>query len=148
MTLLKWRPYGDIMRFNDGINRMFDNEFFKKEIQDMEGISDWTPSTDIFETKDNFVFRIEVPGMKKEDIEIDMKDNILTISGERKENSEIKKEDFHRMESFYGSFNRSFSIPKGTDPKKIDAVMKDGILELKIGKSEEVKSKKIPITIK
>lgn len=148
MTLLKWKPYGDIVRLNDKINRLFGNDLFGEGLRESEGFTDWNPTTDIYETKDNYVFKIEVPGLKKDDVEIDLKENVLTIRGEKKEDNEIKKENYHRVESFYGSFNRSFTIPKDIDSKKVEASMKDGILELKIGKAEEVKSKKIPISIK
>ena len=127
---------------------MFENDFFGDGLRGVDGFDDWNPTTDIYETKDSYVFKIEVPGMKKDDIEIDFKENVLTISGEKKENEEVKKENYHRIESFSGSFSRSFTIPNNTDPKKIEASMREGILELKIGKAEEVKSKKIPIAIK
>ncbi len=148
MTLLKWKPYGDLVRLGDRINRLFENDFLGEGLLGTDGFSDWNPTTDIYETKDSYVFKIEVPGMKKDDIEIDFKENVLTISGEKKEDKEVKKENYHRVESFSGSFSRSFTIPKNIDPKKIEASMKEGVLELKIGKAEEVKSKKIPISIK
>lgn len=148
MTLLKWKPYGDLVRFSDRINRLFENDFLSDTLRGTDGFSDWNPTTDIYETKDNYVFKIEVPGLSKDDIEVDLKENVLTISGEKKEDKEVKKENYHRVESFYGSFSRSFTIPKDIDSKKIDAQMKNGILELKIGKAEEVKAKKIPISIK
>ena len=148
MTVLKWKPYGDLVRLSDRINRLFENDLMSEGIKGTEGYTDWNPSTDIYETKDSYVFKIEIPGIKKDDIEIDLKENILSISGEKKEDSEIKKENYHRVESFCGSFSRSFTIPKDINPKKIEATLKDGILELKIGKADEIKAKKIQIEVK
>ncbi|MEN8153531.1 MAG: Hsp20/alpha crystallin family protein [Acidobacteriota bacterium] len=148
MTLLKWKPYGDLIRLGDRINRLFENDLMGEGIRGTEGFTDWNPATDIYETKENYVFKLEVPGIKKDDIDIDLKENILSIRGEKREDNEIKKENYHRVESFCGTFSRSFTIPKDIDPKKIEATMKDGILELKIGKADEVKAKKIPIDIK
>jgi len=148
MTVLKWKPYGDLVRLGDRINRLFENDLLNEGINGPEGFTDWNPATDIYETKDSYVFKVEIPGIKKDDIEVDLKENILSIRGEKREDKEVKKENYHRVESFYGSFSRSFTIPKDIDPKKIEASLKDGILELKIGKADEVKAKKINIDVK
>jgi len=148
MTVLKWKPYGDLVRLSDRINRLFENDLMGEGLKGPEGFTDWNPATDIYETKDSYVFKIEIPGLKKEDIEIDLKENVLSIRGEKKEDSEIKKENYHRVESFCGTFSRSFTIPKDINPKKVEATLKEGILELTIGKADEVKAKKIQIDVK
>ncbi len=148
MTILKWKPYGDLVRLSDRINRLFENDLLGEGLRAPEGFTDWNPATDIYETKDSYVFKIEIPGLKKDDIEIDLKENVLSIRGEKKDDTEIERENYHRVESFYGSFSRSFTIPKDINSKKIEASLKDGILEIKVGKADEVKAKKIQIDVK
>lgn len=148
MTLLRWRPYQDLLSLQDRMNQILKSDFFKEgEANDMS-MTSWSPATDIFETKDAYVFKLEVPGMKKEDIEIEFNNDTLVIKGDRKEEKEVKEDDYHRIERRCGGFTRSFNIPKNIDEKKIDASMKDGVLELRLPKKEESKTKAIPIKIK
>ena len=147
MNLEQWRPFGSLTSLHDRINRLFQDEF-DKDVDRGGAVSTWYPSTDIYETKDDYVFKLEVPGLAKEDVKVEFKDNTLVISGEKKETKEVKKENYHRVESFSGMFTRSFVLPKDTDHSKIDASMKDGILELKVPKSEEKKAKAISINVK
>jgi HSP20 family protein len=110
--------------------------------------SAWRPLTDIHETKDAYVFKVDLPGFKKEDINVEFTGDTLIMRGERKqEEEETKNENCHRLERSYGVFERSFTIPKNVDPKKIEAELKDGILQLSIPKVEEAKTKAIPITV-
>lgn len=148
MTLLRWRPYQDLLSLQERMNQLMKGDFFKEgEPNDMSMIS-WSPATDIYETKDDFVFKLEVPGMTKDDIKIEFNNDTLIIKGDRKEEKEVKEDDYHRIERRCGTFTRSFNIPKNIDEKKIDASIKDGILELRLPKKEEAKAKAIPIKIK
>jgi len=147
MTLVRWRPFGDLLNMHDKINRLFEDEFLHEKEQGL-GVRPWTPATDIYETQEEYVFRLELPGIKKEDIKVEFDGDTLTITGERKEEKEVKKENFHRIERCCGSFKRAFNIPKNVDANKIAANMKDGILELKVPKIEESKTKAIPISVK
>ena len=150
MNIVTWkpwktmRPFGDLTSMNNRINRLFEDSLYGDNEREND-MAAWYPSTDIYETKDDYVFKLEVPGLTKEDIKIELKDSTLSISGERKEENEVKKEDFHRIESCSGKFCRNFSLPRNIDPKKVNAKMKDGILELRIAKAEEAKPKSIPI---
>lgn len=148
MSIIKWRPYGDLLEVTKRVNRLFDDDYLDYFDRADPSVENWSPVTDIYETKDHYVFKIEVPGLSKDDIKIEFKENVLIIKGEKKEEKEVKKENYHRIESFRGVFSRSFTIPKDIDPKKIEAALQDGILELKVGKAEEKKTKVIPITIK
>jgi len=148
MSIIKWRPYGDLLEMTKRVNRFFDDDSLDYFDKVGASVENWSPVTDIYETKDHYIFKIEVPGLSKDDIKIEFKENVLIIKGEKKEEKEVKKENYHRIESFCGAFSRSFTIPKGIDPKKIEAALQDGILELKVGKDEEKKTKVIPITIK
>jgi HSP20 family protein len=130
MMMLRWSP----MMGQECMNSCF-------------GDSDesWKPSTDIYDTKENFVLKMDLPGVSKEDVNVEFKDNVLTVTGERKDG---KKEDDSCLcatERASGKFSRSFKFPENIDGDKIDASMKDGILELKVAKPEERKPRTIPI---
>jgi len=105
----------------------------------------WSPSVDISETADSFIVRAELPGMKKEDIELEVENNVLSIRGERKFEKTDEGENYHFMERSYGSFYRSFTLPKNVDSETIGAEYKDGMLVVSIPKKEEVKPKKVEI---
>ncbi len=147
MTLMRWKPFGDLVSMHDKINRLFQDAFNEFD-QGSDSLTSWYPATDIFETKDDYVFKLEVPGLSKNDVNIELNDNTLTIKGEKKEEKEIKKENYHRIESSSGKFSRSFTLPRNIDAKKVNANMENGILELRVAKAENKKAKAIPISIK
>lgn len=147
MTLMRWKPFGDLVSMHDKINRLFKDAFNDFD-QGSDPLTSWYPATDIFETKDDYVFKLEVPGLSKDDVNIELNDNTLTIKGEKKEEKEIKKENYHRIESSSGKFSRSFTLPRNIDTKKVNAHMENGILELRVAKAEDKKAKAIPINIK
>jgi len=148
MTITKWQPFSDLLGVYDRINRLFEEEYLPEMKSARLGVSVWHPLTDIFETKDSYVFKMELPGFSKNDIKIELVNDVLTVKGERKQEEEYQKEDVHRIERSYGAFQRTFSIPKNVDPKKIEASLKDGLLMLTILKVDEAKTKAIPISVK
>lgn len=113
----------------------------------MPEIEEVSPKVDIFEEGGDFVVKAEIPGMKKEDIEVNLTDDMVTISGEKKQEEKVEKKDYYRLERSYGSFTRSFRLPKEIQTDKAKATFKDGVLEIKVPKTEEAKKKekKIPI---
>jgi HSP20 family protein len=111
-----------------------------------EAGSEWSPSVDISETDSEYLIRAALPGVKKEDAKVTYEDGMLTLSGERQQEEEVKDEKFHKVESFYGSFSRSFALPDGVDEKAIRADSKDGVLTVHVPKVK-VEAKK-PTTIK
>jgi len=130
------------------MNRMFDNAFrFDARDGDSE-FTAWTPAVDITEHDDQFVVKVELPGVNKDDVKITLENNILTIRGEKKQEKETKKENYHRVERSYGSFQRSFTLPMTVKSDKIDAVYKDGILQIALPKAEEAKPKQIEVKVK
>jgi HSP20 family protein len=147
MNILRFRPYRDLWDVYDRIGKYFE-EGMRREGEDAP-MSDkcWAPAADIYETKDEYVFKLEIPGVAKEDIKVELNGDKLSISGERKEETTINKENYHRVERYCGSFARSFQLPKNANGEKVNANMKDGILELRIHKQEEAKAKSIPINI-
>ena len=118
----------------------------KAEIADRWNAS-WYPSTDIYDTADDFVLKMDLPGVSKEEINIEFQDNVLTVKGERKNEVNEEKDCFCNMERGNGKFYRAFRFPENVDGSKINATMKDGILELRIAKPAEQKPVNIPITI-
>jgi HSP20 family protein len=148
MRITKWQPYSDLVNMYDRWNRLFGEDFLDESSKNGLMPSAWRPMTDIYETKDAYVFKVELPGFKKEDIKVEFSNETLVLRGERKQEEEVKNENCHRLERSYGMFERSFNIPKNVDAKKIDASLKDGILLLTIPKVEEAKTKAIPISVK
>jgi len=108
----------------------------------------WTPSVEMYEKDDKFVVRTELPGMKKEEFDISVLGNTLTIKGERKAESEVKDEDYYRCELCYGKFSRSVALPAAVEAKKVEANYENGILEVTLPKAEEAKPKKVEVKVK
>ena len=111
-------------------------------------IASWSPACDIYETDSEIVVKTELPGVKKENVQVTLENNVLTIRGERKFQEEAKKENYHRVESNYGQFTRSFALPAFIDTNKINAEFKDGLLRLVLPKREEAKAKTIEVKVK
>jgi HSP20 family protein len=156
MSLIRWNPArelatwpSELWNMQREINRLFDN-FFRGGIQDEGsfGLSSWTPAVDIAEHDNEFVVKVELPGVSKDDVKITLESNILTIRGEKKQDRETKEENYHRLERMYGSFQRSFTLPSTVRSDKIDAVYKDGVLTITLPKAEEAKPKQIEVKVK
>ncbi len=146
MNAIKWIPGNDGTNFNNVINRFFDDSFFSSNGVDHDiSLRSWNPKVDIYEKDDKFVINAELPGMNKKDIEIDLKDRVLTIKGERSHENEIKEDDYYHNERSYGKFQRAFTLPANLDPEKIKADFKDGILKIEIQKPEDEKPRQITI---
>jgi HSP20 family protein len=147
MTLVRWRPTRDLLSFQRDMSRML-NDFFAEPPPVADAFErDWVPAVDIFEKNDEVNLVAELPGLTKEDVDISIENGTLTISGEKKRESEVKDDNFHRVERAYGRFQRSFALPSAIDPKKVKAVFKDGILTVNLGKKEEAKPKKVEIEV-
>jgi HSP20 family protein len=113
----------------------------------MESRESWMPSVDILEKDGNLILRAELPGMTEKDIDLKIEGNTLTLQGERKMENEDKKSNYHRVESFYGSFSRSFRLPDTVDYEKIDAKYKNGVLTVTLPQKPEVKPREIPVSV-
>ncbi len=141
-----WRDFGTLQ---ERINRIFDETMralYPQEGEELER-GTWIPAVDIHETEDNYVVKADLPGMKKEDIQIDLKDSTLTIRGEKKFEEKVSKDNYIRTERAYGTFVRSFTLPNNVDAEKIKASYKDGVLELTLPKKEEAKPKQIKVEV-
>ncbi len=154
MTLIKYNPGRDLLEFEREFNKMF-NSFGdrfgltkSKETDAEYENAVWMPLTDIYEDKDKFTLKIDLPGIKKEDVKISYTNGNLNISGERVQESENKDAKCHRMEKSYGKYFRSFSLPELIQADKINAEFNNGQLTITVPKAEEAKPKEIEIKVK
>ena len=146
MQLTKWDPFREMEDVFDRYSKALSwPRLGGSEI--MTG-GDWAPRVDIAETEKEFIIKAEVPEVKKEEVKISVDNGILSIRGERKQEKEEKGKKFHRVERYYGSFTRSFTLPDNVDETKIEASFKDGMLNIQIPKSEKSKPKAIDVKIK
>jgi HSP20 family protein len=150
MSLVKWDPFRELEDVSARLNRYFGRNYPLKagtEGGETMAFADWSPVVDIKETPEEFLIKAELPEMKKEDVKVAIEDGILSIRGERKLEKEEKGKKYHRIERAYGTFMRSFSVPENVDEKKLLATYKDGVLELHLPKTPEVKSKAIEVKV-
>lgn len=144
MNITRWEPFREI----EDVFRQY-APFFARSLRrtDGEGL-EWTPVADITETDKEYLIKAELPEVKKEDIKVTLDDGAITISGERRHEKEQEKENEIRVERFYGTFSRTFSLPDNIDPKGIQAETKDGVLRVHIPKTQASTSKPIKIEVK
>ena len=145
MNLVRLNPLREMDAFSNRFNRFFEGGYFPTAWFGDEGLRNWKPAVDIYDNDEKITIKAELPGVDKKDIQVDVKDGILTITGELSHENEVKEENYHRKERASGKFYRSFTLPEGLDPEKIDADYKDGILKIKIPKAEEKKPKEITV---
>ena len=149
MAIIRWDPFRDVMTLQERMNHLFDHALSRTRGDDKEGLtaSMWSPSVDIFETPDSIVMKAELPGVSRDNIDIQVQDNTLTLKGERKSEHEVKEENYLRVERSYGAFQRTFNLPTGVQQGKIRAVFKDGVLEVTMPKAEEAKPTHVKIDV-
>ena len=141
-----WRSMDRWANLRDEINGLFEGPFWPNGARETQLFNGWTPALDVYQTTDDVVAVVELPGMRKEDIEISLHDGMLTIGGERKEDSP-EGEKTARTERFVGKFRRSISLPTRVDAEKVNATYKDGMLTVTLPKAEEVKPKQIQVNV-
>ena len=148
MAVVKWDPFRDLLSIQDRMNRLFEQTLSRSRSEEGIAASTWTPAVDIYETPETIVLKAELPGLSREDIEIQIRDNALTLKGERRFAKDVQQENYLRIERAYGAFQRSFTLPATIQQDKIRAVFRDGVLELTLPKAEEAKPKKIAIEVR
>ena len=144
MALIRWDPVRELDSLQSDMNRLFDS-FFQGKVANGVGGRRWIPAMDLVETADHLVLRADLPGMTEDDINIEIKDGVLTVTGERKGEHEERSEGFYRVERAFGSFSRSLSLPDGVDAGGVSARFDKGVLEVKIPKPEESKPQRVQI---
>lgn len=148
MAVVKWDPFRDLISIQDRMNKLFEQTISRSRADEGITATTWTPSVDIYETPETIVMKAELPGLGREDIDIQIRDNTLTLRGERRFAKDVHEENYLRIERAYGSFQRSFTLPTTIQQDKIRAVFKDGVLELTLPKAEGSKPKKIAIEVR
>jgi HSP20 family protein len=154
MTLERWRPRVlRPWRASEEMDRLMEEAFSgwpfgmrwrRLPAEEMA----WAPSIDMYEKEDSFIVRAEIPGVKKEDVDISIRGEMLTIKGERKAEAQVKEEEYHRCEVCYGSFSRSLSLPAAVDSDKVEATYEDGMLEIRLPKAKEAMPTRIQVQTK
>jgi len=139
-----WRPFHELERIQDELSQLFDFPLSSTSLGEM---GDWSPALDVHENKDEVIVRADVPGLDKNQIHVRVNNGILTIEGERKEETEKKEEGFVRKERYVGSFKRMLNLGSDVDSTNAKAKYKNGVLELHLPKKEEAKTKDISIDI-
>ena len=144
--LSAWSPLKDLVNMQREAGRLFDGLF-----ADVDGnanvAAEWSPRADVSESPEAFVIKAELPGVNKSDVRITLRDNLLTVKGEKRQEKEEKEKNYHRIERSYGSFERSFSLPDGVKGDKIDASYKDGVLTITLPKAEDAKPREIEVKV-
>jgi len=139
--------YREMENMSDRINKFFGTWTRPYEVTESLKVADWAPAVDIQETEKEYLLKLEIPEVKKEDVKVTIAENELTITGERKLEKEEKEENFHRVERRYGSFIRAFTLPNTVDPESAKANYDKGVLKLTFAKRAEAKPKQIKIGV-
>ncbi len=147
--ITRWDPFRELDELNNRLGTLFGRGLARREPDSKETmtVSAWTPLVDIIEDEKEYLIKAELPEVNKEDLKVLVEDGILSISGERKTEKEEKGKRFHRVERVYGSFSRSFTVPDDADPAKVNAEFKDGVLRVRLAKTERAKPKTIDIKV-
>ena len=144
MTVVRWNPFSEMNLLQNQMNRLFDNALHGWS-DDASGTTQWTPPADIYETADELVVTLDLPGVDPKMIDLSVENNVLTIRGERQFEDKQNKDNFHRIERSYGAFARSFTLSTLVNADKIRASYKNGVLCINLPKAEAVKPKRIQI---
>jgi len=139
-----WTPFDRLTTLRDEMNRLFDVSWPSRDTGLFGG---WSPALDVHDDKDSFFVNVELPGMKKEDIEISLRDGTLSVSGERKHERSHGEGESFRSERYFGKFQRSVTLPSMVDSSKVKASYKDGVLSIELPKAEEAKPKHIEVSV-
>lgn len=148
-TLTRWDPFRELDDLQSRLTTLFGRAPIRKEGGKEEAmtVADWAPLVDIVEEEKEYLIKVELPEVKKEEVKVTVEDDVLMITGERKYEKEEKGKKYHRVERAYGSFARSFTLPEDADGSKVSAEFKDGVLKVHLAKSEKAKPKSIDVKV-
>ena len=142
-------PFSELENLQKQMNQLFDFSLSRSPWGDTTLLGgQWAPAIDIYDSKDNFLVKADLPGLTKDEIEVSVQDNNLVLKGEKKKDTEISEDNYFKSERFYGSFFRTIPLPSAVDSGKVEAAYQDGVLTLTLPKKEESKPKQITIDIK
>lgn len=149
MSLIRWDPFSNIATLQDRINRLFEDAFPRAadDEEDLSAGAAWRPYTDIFETEAGVTILVDLPGVEKEDVSVEVKENILTIKGNRTFKETVDESKYYRRERNHGSFQRSFGMRGTIAPEKIKASFKNGVLKIELARPQEEKPRQVSVDI-
>jgi HSP20 family protein len=148
MPLVKWDPFRNVATLQERINRLFEDSFPPSQAaQDDLAVCAWRPDVDIYETDSGVVIKVDLPGVRKEDVSVEVKDNLLTLRGERKEEVEVPENRYYRRERTCGNFMRAFTLQASVTPDKIKATFKDGVLKVNLPHPEAEVPRQVKVNI-
>jgi HSP20 family protein len=145
MALIRWEPVAELNTIQNEMNRLFNNLFDAPTAHSTS--RRWIPAMDLVETADHYVLRADLPGLSDEDVNVQLEDNVLTISGERETEQHIEQQGYYRLERAFGAFSRSLTLPEGIDAESIHAHFNRGVLEITIPKPEQKKPRQVQIKL-
>lgn len=146
-AIMRWDPFRELEELQHRMSTVFGRALTKNGGKEAMTVAEWSPLVDITEDEKEYVIKAELPEVKKEDVKVSVQDGVLTITGERKSEKEEKGKKFHRVERTYGSFYRSFTLPEDADAQMVAAEFKDGVLKVRLTKSEKAKPKSIDVKV-
>ena len=146
MTIVRYDPFRDLRSLQEEVNRLFSTNLTRGFGEEGIGRGAWNPSVDIYENKDQIVLEAELPGMKREDFDLSVENNAITLRGERQFEKKDESDNYHRVERSYGSFTRSFTLPQTVSAEGATAEYSNGVLRVTLPKREETKARRIEIS--
>jgi HSP20 family protein len=148
MAVIRWEPARELQSIQQEMNRLFGSVFDTQAGgRNVDALRRWIPAMDLVEEGDHYVLRADLPGVEEDQVKVELEENVLTISGERKSKSEERKDGYYRIERASGEFSRSLTLPEGVDPEAIKASFDKGVLEVSIPKPEERKPRRVAINV-
>src|SRR5947209_9148960 len=146
MAITRWDPFQELSSLQNRVNSLF-QDYGRTGQEELTTTGSFVPAVDVYEDEHKVTLKLEIPGIKQEDVDIRLENNTLTVRGERNFEKEEKEENFHRVERRYGSFARSFTLPNSVDSDNAQASYENGILKIKLAKREEAKPKQIKVGV-
>jgi HSP20 family protein len=146
MSIVRYDPFRDLRTLQEEVNRLFSTNLTRAFGDEGIGRGAWAPSVDIYENKDQIVLEAELPVMKRDDFELSIENNVITLRGERRFEKTDETDNYHRVERSYGAFTRSFTLPQTVSPEGAVAEYNNGVLRVTLPKREETKARRIQVT--
>jgi HSP20 family protein len=148
MPLVKWDPFRNVATLQERINRLFEDSFpHAQGVEDDMAVCAWRPNVDIYEGDSGVVIKVDLPGVRKEDVAVEVKDSLLTLRGERKDDPEVPEDRYYRRERTCGNFIRAFTLQAPVEPDQIKATFKDGVLKVTLPHPQEDVPKRVQVNI-
>ncbi len=145
--MVRWNPFRELEDMQSRLNRIFGEAALAGGQENASSFSAWSPAVDVQETEKEYLIKADLPGVKKEDVKVELLEGALTIGGDRSQEKEEKGKKFHKIEREYGSFLRRFALPSDVDAEKVQAEFKDGVLNVHLPKSPAVKPQTVDVKV-